>query len=434
MKLHALLLLALFSTQLAADWPQFRGPDGQGASEGPAPLRWSDGAKNVRWTADVPGRGYSSPVVIGDQVWLTTALETAASKEEAARKSKGGMKNSTDLAAELSLHALCYDRTTGKQLHDFELFQTSEADPIHSLNSYASPTPVAEPGRVYCWFGTYGVAAIDTSTGQVLWRQRLPLEHYVGPGSSPVLWKDKLILTCDGADQQYVAALDTATGKVAWKTDRPPIKEKNPDMRKSYCTPLIVEVEGKPQAIVTGAQWLVSYDPATGDELWRLDHGRGFSVVPRPVLWNGLVMCATGFGQTEMIGVRPDGHGDVSETHIVWRSKRQAPTQPSPVVAAGKLFTINDGGIGVCYANGEEKPLWQKRLGGSYSASPLAVGDRVYFFNREGLTTVIDAASESAEPIAENQLPGQLMATPAVVDGELLIRTGNKLYAIANDQ
>ncbi len=430
MRLSVLVVLVLITTQLAADWPQFRGPGGQGVVDGPAPLKWSENSDNIRWTAEVPGRGYSSPVVIGDQVWLTTAMETAASKEEATRKSKGDTKNNSALASELSLRALCYDRANGKLLKNVELFDTTDVDPIHSLNSYASPSPVAEPGRVYCWFGTYGVAAIDTSTGEVLWRQRLPLDHYVGPGSSPVLWKDKLILTCDGADVQYVAALDTATGDVAWKTDRPPLRQSNPDMRKSYCTPLVIDVDGKPQAIITGAQWLVSYDPATGEEMWRIDHGRGFSVVPRPVMWNGLVMCGTGFGQTEMIGVRPDGHGDVSATHIAWRSKRQAPTQPSPVVAAGKMFTVNDQGIGVCYADGQEQPLWQQRLGGTYSASPLAIGDRVYFFSREGMTTVIDAASDSAEPIAENQLPGQLMATPAVVDGQMLIRAGDKLYAI----
>ncbi|QDU90090.1 outer membrane biogenesis protein BamB [Pirellulimonas nuda] len=430
MNRSALLLLAIVSTQLGADWPQFRGPDGQGVAQGPAPLRWSEDSQNIRWAVDVPGRGFSSPVVIGDQVWLTTALETAGSKEEAVRRGKGGVKNEMEIASKLSLRALCYDRASGELLHDVELFDTTEIDPIHLLNSYASPTPVAEPGRVYCWFGTYGVAAIDTSTGEVLWRKRLPLDHYVGPGSSPVLWKDRLILTCDGADQQYVAALDTATGEIAWKTDRPPIREQNPDQRKSYCTPLIVDVRGRPQAIIPGAQWLVAYDPASGEELWRLDHGRGFSIVPRPVLWNDLVMCGTGFGQTEVIGVRLDGHGDVSDTHIVWRSKRQAPTQPSPVVAAGKLFTVNDQGIGVCYADGKETPLWQKRLGGAYSASPLAVGSRVYFFNRDGLTTVLDADSQSSEPIAENQLPGPLMATPALVDGELLIRTGGKLYAI----
>lgn len=415
----------------AADWPEFRGPGGQGHSPSAAPTTWSE-TENVVWKTELPGRGWSSPVVWGDQIWLTSAVEQlGASDEELSSKTDGLLTaRSSELAASLSLRALCIDKRTGELLREVELFTPSEIDVIHSLNSYASPTPVVEAGRLYCHFGTYGNACVDTTTGEVLWSRVLPVKHYVGPGSSPVLYEDLLVLTYDGANVQFVTALDKQTGETVWRTDRPPIRSEEPDFRKSYCTPVLFHAAGRDQLAVTGAQWIVSYNPRTGEELWRADHGSGYSVVPRPVTTDGVVYFSTGFSFPEIIAVRADGQGDVTSTHVLARSRQQAPTMPSPLLVGDRLLTVSDKGVGVCLDLSLENTMWRKRLGGNYSASPLLAGGLAYFFNQDGLTTVIDPESDEARTVSQNQLDGTIMATPAVVDGRMYLRTDQGLYCL----
>lgn len=424
-------VLFLASAALAENWPQFRGPTQQGVvPSGKAPTAWGED-ENLRWKVALPGRGWSSPVVWGDQIWLTTAIEELASSEEIAARSEDGKSKGYALADLLTLRAICVDKSSGRIVHNVKLFETDRAVAIHSLNSYASPTPVVEQGRLYCHFGTYGNACVDTNTGEVLWRRVLPLEHYVGPGSSPVVWEDLLLLTYDGADQQYVIALDKVTGEKVWKQDRPPLRTTNPDFRKSYCTPLIVEdSQDGDLAIIPGAQWLVAYEPATGAERWRLDHGNGFSLVPRPVANQDHLYFATGFAGDEMLAVELGGSGDVTDTHLVWRSKRQTPKQPSPILAGDRLFTVSENGVGVCLDAKTGDEIWKKRLGGTYSASPLRVGDRLYFFSREGKTTIVHNQPAGPEIERTNELEGRIMATPAVVDGVMYLRTAEHLYAI----
>ncbi|MGL4514724.1 MAG: PQQ-binding-like beta-propeller repeat protein [Lacipirellulaceae bacterium] len=411
-----------------ASWPEFRGPGGQGVVAETAPLVWSEG-ENVAWRTAIPGRGWSSPVVEGDRVWMTTAIEEAATAEEAEAKIQGGTTDAA-LAKRLSLLAVSVDRVTGKTADEVKLFEVDSPDAIHSLNSYASPTPVIEAGRLYCWFGTYGTCALDVASGDVLWRSREELEHYVGPGSSPVLWRDLLVLTCDGADKQYVTALRKSTGERLWKTERPPLRATDPDVRKSYSTPLVISVAGEQQLVVPGAEWLVAYDPSTGKELWRVNHGNGFSVVPRPVERDGVLYYASGFADDKVIAVRTDGKGDVTATHVVWRAKRQTPHMASPLLVDQTLVTVSDQGIGVGLDLATGKQLWRKRIGGGQSASPMLSAGRVYFFGHDGKTTVLDAAAPEGAPLAVNQLDGRIMATPAVVDGQLLLRTDKALYSI----
>ncbi|QDT68494.1 outer membrane biogenesis protein BamB [Planctomycetes bacterium MalM25] len=415
----------------AAGWPEFRGPGGQGHSPSPAPTTWSE-TENVVWKTDLPGRGWSSPVIRGNQIWVTSAIEKlGATEDQLASKTDGLMtaKNS-ELASSLSLQALCLDKRTGELRRQVELFTPSDIDVIHSLNSYASPTPVVEAGRLYCHFGTYGNACVDTTTGEVLWRRVLPVKHYVGPGSSPVLYEDLMVLTYDGANVQFVTALDKRTGETVWRTDRPAIRSKEPDFRKSYCTPVVFHAAGRDQLAVTGAQWIVSYNPRNGEELWRADHGDGFSVVPRPVAADGIVYFSSGFTSPEIIAVRADGSGDVTSTHLIARSRHQAPTMPSPLLIGDRLLTVSDKGVGVCLDLSLENLVWRKRMGGNYSASPLLAGGLVYFFNQEGLTTVLDAKSDEARTVSQNQLDGAIMATPAVDDGRLYLRTDQSLYCL----
>ncbi|MEM6655039.1 MAG: PQQ-binding-like beta-propeller repeat protein, partial [Planctomycetota bacterium] len=334
------------------------------------------------------------------------------------------------LASRVSLRALCVDRRSGELLRDVELFRPEQIDVIHSLNSYASPTPVIEAGRLYCHFGTYGNACIDTDTGEVLWRRVIPIDHYVGPGSSPLLHGDLLVLTYDGANEQFITALDKRTGETVWRTDRPPITDTNPDFRKAYSTPIATELNGRTQLVITGAQWIAAYDPASGGEIWRFDHGHGFSTVPRPVERDGVVYFASGFSGEELIALRPTGEGQLADADVVWRSRRQAPTQPSPVLVADRVFTVSDKGIGVCLDAATGEVIWQKRLGRAFSASPLAVGGNVYFFSRDGETTVIDSAADTLSAVAVNDLDGTIMATPAVVDGRMYLRTDTHLYCL----
>lgn len=429
----SLAILALAAAPARADWPQFRGPTGQGIAEA-APLTWSEDS-GVTWKTPLPGRGWSSPVVADGQIWLTTAVETppnAQQQEETKAKFAdhpvGGEMGS---AGAIDLSAIQIDFETGEIVRTVPLFHVESPQAIHGLNSYASPTPVLADGKCYCHFGAFGTARVDCASGEVDWRQTLSLDHIVGPGSSPAVFEDLLIIPCDGADEQYVAALETSNGKIAWHTPRPPIRATDGDLRKAFCTPLVINVDGAAQAVIPGAQWFIAYDPRTGRELWRVDHGDGFSNVPRPLYDGRNVFLCTGFGrQAGLLAIDPRGSGDVTETHVTWREDgKRISTQPSPVLVGDRIYMINDTGVASCYdaSTGAEK--WRKRIAGNYSASLLAVDQRVYFFNREGVTTVI-AAGDEFDEITKNTLDGSIMATPAAVGGDLVLRTDTHLYRI----
>ncbi len=412
-----------------SSWPQFRGPDGQGDAGQVAPLTWSEDS-NIRWKTAIPGRGWSSPVVEGDQIWMTTAIERKGDPEELKDRVKGmSTANAMELSSEVSLRVVCVDRQTGRIKHDEELVHVDAPNPIHSLNSYASPTPVIEDGRVYCHFGRYGTVCVDSSDASIVWQREFPIEHFVGPGSSPALCGDLVVLTCDGADKQFIVAVDKRTGDDVWRQPRPPIRSTNPDFRKSYCTPLVINESGDAQIVIPGAQWIIAYAPEDGREIWSVDHGPGFSVVPRPVVDDTHIYCCTGYTHPNLLRIRRGGEGDVSESHVEWSHGKQVPTQPSPVLHQGRIFLVSDNGIGQCLDASTGSVLWKKRLPGTYSASPLRVGDLIYYFNRDGLTTVVDSTTKG-EQIANNQLDGDMMATPAVVDGEFIARTDTHLYAI----
>ncbi|MEQ8210252.1 MAG: PQQ-binding-like beta-propeller repeat protein [Lacipirellulaceae bacterium] len=428
------IFFVLFASSASANepyWPEFRGPTGQGiAADESTPLTWSE-TENVRFKTAIPGRGWSSPVVLGNHIWMTTAVETPGDPtelQEAAKQHKS-IGSDLELSGRLSLRAVCVDRQTGELLHNVELIEVAQPKAIHSLNSYASPTPVIEPGRLYCHFGRYGTVCLNTEDLSILWKKAFEIEHFVGPGSSPVVCDDLLILTCDGADKQFIVAVDKLSGEIAWNVDRPPIRDQEPDFRKSYCTPLVIDHHGKKQIVITGAQWFVSYAPKDGSEIWRVDHGHGFSVVPRPVADEQTIYCPSGFTGKGIFAIRTDGQGDVTDSHVLWKNQRKAPTQSSPLLHNDRIYTVTDMGVAQCLSAETGEPLWSKRLGGGYSASPLLVGDAIYFFSREGETTVFSTENKP-KVLARNQLDGQHMASPAVAEGELIVRTDTHLYAI----
>ncbi len=416
-------------------WPQFRGPTGQGdALEERLPLDWSE-SEGIKWKTSLPGRGWSSPVVGGGRIWVTAAEEKAKDETKRAELLKSfdtlPVKEQFLRFDSILLKAIEVDFESGKILREAKLFERQSPPPIHGLNTYASPTPVLdqENGRLFCHFGTFGTSCIDTNTGDILWKRQLELQHVVGPGSSPVLYGDLLIVPNDGIDRQYITALDAATGETVWEKDRPPIREENTDHHKAFTTPLVIEVQGRPQAIIPGAQWFVAYDPLSGDELWRVDHGRGFSNIARPVFDGKLLFLNTGLGKAQLWAVRPDGSGDVSDTHVVWRETRQVPAMSSPVISNGRLYMISDGGVASCIETNTGKTLWRERMPGKYSGSPLVGAGRVYFSSHEGRTTVVEDSAEF-KVLARNQLDGMLMASPAAIEGDLVLRTDSSLYRV----
>ena len=410
---------------MADDWPQFRGPTGDGlATATNLPLTWSP-TQNVTWKVPVPGRGRSSPVLLGDRIWLTTAVETNL------RTFTEG-PSQMQQAERVVLGVVCLDRATGKPLYHTDVFPVENPPAVNSLNSYATPTPVVEPGRLYCDFGTFGTAGLDTTAGRVLWKRQFPLDHHHGPGSSPALYKNLLVLVRDGRDQQYVIALNKETGETAWKADRPPLSTPVREFRKSFSTPLVFEAEGRVQLVVPGPQWLVAYEPETGHEIWRVNDLKGESGAPRPVYGQGLVYFSTGVinGRPQLWAVRVNGQGDVTQTHVAWKLTTQLGFMPSPLLVGRELYLLNDDGFVSCVDALSGNLLGKYRAGGSYAASPVHAGGHIYCFSREGKTVVLQANKDLAL-LAENQLDGPVFASPALVGFAIFVRTDSHLYRLS---
>ncbi|MEP7272347.1 MAG: PQQ-binding-like beta-propeller repeat protein [Acidobacteriota bacterium] len=393
----ALFLLLVCSGQ---DWPEFRGPGGQGISdEKGLPLVWSE-TRNVRWKVPVPGRGWSSPAIQGDRIWLTTATENGK-----------------------SLRAICLDRNTGAISQNVEVFRVQEIGPIHAKNSQASATPVLEGDRVYLHFGAYGTACI-TSTGEIVWKTRLEYSHAQhGSGGSPVLYNNLLIVSCDGQDVQFVIALDKTTGKTRWKRFR--------EGNQAYSTPLVVRLPAGDQVISPGAFRATAYDPATGKEIWYVKYGDGFSNVPRPVYADGLVYICTGFQQPSLMTVRLDGRGDVTKSHLAWSSNRGVPLTPSPLIVGEELYLITDNGIATCVDARTGAEHWRARVGGNHSASPIYADGRIYFLSEEGESVVIEPGKQF-KVLSTNTLDGQTLASMAVSGGSIFVRSLTHLYRLTN--
>ena len=404
----------------AAEWPEFRGPSGDGyvsksQERSGIPLHWSE-TENVKWKTEIPHRGWSTPVVFGNQVWLTTA--TLDGHE---------------------FYGICVDATTGTVLLNTKLFSCAKPEPLgNNVNCYAAPSPVIESGKVYLHFGSYGTACLDTGSLKVLWqRDDLPCRHYRGPASSPILFEDLLILSMDGVDVQYLVALDKRTGKTVWKTDRsvawndenvPGQMARDGDLRKSHCTPLIIDAGGRLQMLTVGAKAAYGYDPRTGRELWRVQYN-AWSGAPRPLYHNGLALFVTGLGTTELLGVRVDGQGDVTETHVAWKVASNVAKTASPLVIDGLLYMVSDEGMLTCLEAATGKEVWRQRIGGNYSASPIFGDGHIYLFSQQGKTSVINPG-RTFELVATNSLANGFMASPAVAGKGLYLRTKTHLYRV----
>lgn len=391
----------------AHDWPEFRGPTGQGHSPATdVPIRWS-ATENVAWKAAIPGGGWSSPVLVNGRVYLTSAISAAGVKD-------------------LKLTAICLDARDGKLLWSTNVFSPEDGSSLHRKNSYASPTPLVRGGRLYVHFGHLGTACLDLN-GQVLWRQTsitYPSMH--GNGGSPLLAGDRLIFSCDGITNPAVVALDRHTGKVQWKTPR---DNDSVPKKFSFSTPLLITNAGREELISPGAGATYAYDPTTGRPLWKVSTGTGFSVVPRPVFAHGLLFVNTDYDFPKLFAIRPGGEGDVTSTHLAWQTGRGAPSTPSALVVGSELYFVSDAGIATCADAKTGQVHWNERLGGGFSASPVFAAGHIYFQNEEGVGYVLKAG-KTFEQIAKNELGERTLASYAVDDGTLFIRGAEHLFRI----
>ncbi|MFO0976169.1 MAG: PQQ-binding-like beta-propeller repeat protein [Planctomycetaceae bacterium] len=401
----ASLLLSSFACLpgacLPGDWPQFRGPNADAHVTSKSPLEWSD-SKNVEWKVAIPGLGWSSPSISNGRIFLTTAVP----QEEG-----------------LSLRAMALDQKSGKVIWDREIRALEKAPAIHTKNSHASPTPLVDGDSVYVHFGAQGMAKLKASDGSVEWfSEVLQYNPLHGNGGSPVLCNGKLLIACDGTQQPFVAAIDAATGKLAWKT----LRSVEARLSHSFVTSTVAEVNGQALMISPGPEHMAMYDVETGREVCRV-RAPGWSVVPQPAVGHGMVFYNHDYDNPELMAVKLGGSGDVTDTHVVWRIQRGAPSTPSPLLIGDELYFVADNGIASCVDAKTGERHWMERLGGNFSASPVFVNGRILFLNEEGLATWV-APEKQFKELGKNQLPGRTFATPAFADNAMFLRTDEYLY------
>lgn len=409
-KVETQSVAAVVTTVPSTDWPQFRGPDGQGHGTGEKlPSKWSE-ITNIAWKTDLPGRGWSSPVIHGDNIWLTAAVTEGS-----------------------SLKLLRVDKNSGKLEQEITVFLVPTPGKVHSKNGHASPTPIVSNGRIYVHFGAHGTACLDEE-GKILWKTTLNYYHHHGPAASPILVGQRLIIPCDGyeksfydgetksgvTDFQYVTALKIDSGEADWRTPR--------QGRHSYATPLLIEVDGKPQIISPGGDRVSAYNPDNGEEIWSVRYS-GYSLIPRPVFGHGLLFICTGYDSPQLLAIRPDGKGDVTDTHVAWTFKQGISCTPSPILVNDELYFVSDGGVGTCLDAATGKLVWKRRFGGNFSASPILADGKLYFVAEEGTTHVIEPGKQYKR-LAMNRINGTTFASPAVSGKALYLRSDKSLYRI----
>ncbi len=392
-------ILCLFAT---GDWPQFRGAFSDAHVAGPAtPLEWSE-TKSVAWKVSVPGLGWSSPSIAEGKVFLTTAVNQGEG---------------------LSLRVMAFDNETGKPIWDREVRAIEKAPAIHAKNSHASPTPLVRGDSVYVHFGAEGMYCLSTADGALKWAcTELQYSPLHGSGGSPFFFDNKLVVVCDGSQSPFVAAVDAKTGKVIWRTKR----SVEARISHSFVTPLVTEVDGQAQVLAPGPNHMAAYDLKTGKELW-IVRAPGWSVVPQPTVYQGLVIYNHDYDNPELMAVRLGGSGDVTDSHVAWRLDRGAPSTPTPLLIGDELYFVNDTGIASCVNAKTGERYWMERLGGNFSASPIFVNGRILFLDEDGVATWIQPGREF-KVLGKNELEGRTLATPAFADGAMYLRTDKDLY------
>jgi len=389
----------------AENWPQWRGPRGDGTSqEKGIPVRWNE-KENVLWKIPIPGKGHSSPVVWGDRIFVTTCIEKEQKRV-----------------------LLCLDRSDGKIVWQRTVL-IAPLEPKHALNSYASSTPATDGHFVWVTFLNMPKFEVDCYDfdGNLIW-QRSPGEFHSKHGfsSPPILYQNMIILNGDQDAEAYLVALDKATGKERWRTDRP-------NRVRSYCPPLIIESAGRKQFVLTGSLCTASYDPDTGKQIWIVD-GPTEQFVSSMVFLHNRVFLTSGYPEFHVMAIRPDGRGNVSKTHVLWHEpcdSSKASYVPSPIAHDKYFFLVSDNGFAYCLDEKTGKRLWQHRLGDHHSASPVSAGGLLYFPDDDGTTYVVKGTNKF-ELVSRNKLAEGCRASPAISDGQIFIRTLGHLYCIGD--
>lgn len=418
-----ILAVTLFGNEKASsqdkNWTHFRGSNLNGlAITEKIPLKWDDSV--IKWKTEIHDIGYSSPVVYDNQIWVTTAKPDG--KE---------------------LYAVCTDFKTGKIVYDIKVFTPLEIPGKHSTNSYASPTPCIEKGFVYVHYGSMGTACINITNGSVVWkRDDFKCKHVQGPASSPIIYKNLLILHFEGTDVRYIVALDKKTGDLVWKTDRPaePYEPITSIGRKAYITPLIINVKGRDMLISNGSAVCIAYEPLTGKEIWRVVNGAE-STVAMPFTEKGIVYWYSGFSvgedgskYTELFAVNPDGKGDITGTNVIWRKRDELTRNHclTPVIKDGLIYTVTTRNTLKCIDATTGEEIWSTHVTSNYDSSPLFVNGNIWFFSVKGDVLVIKAGRKY-EVVANNQMDSGIWATPAVLRNSMILRTQKYLYRIGGE-
>ena len=418
---------------LAADyWNQFRGPFPGGTSTAKnLPTKFAEGSPEIQWKTAVAGRAWSSPVIWKNQVWMTNAPEIQ-NPTNASNTNANPKEGRPPLAAPVKLSAVCLDLQTGRVVHDVVVFEEFRPQFTHLTNSYASPTPWIEDGRIYVHFGSHGTACLDTATGKKIWeRTDLQCHHWRGAGSSPVVHGNSLFLCFDGYDKQFIVALDKSTGKTLWQRDR--IQEidygtDNGDRKKAYGTPQVIQSNGRSLLVSPFAVATVAYDVKSGEPAWKVYHG-GMNAAARPLVGNGLVYICAGDGRDALIAVDPTGSGDVSKTHVKWRIGKLTPRRPSQLLVDDRLYMVDDDGVASCVSARTGELVWKGRIGGRHWASPAYADGHIYCLSQKGDVTVLKAGDEF-EIVARNKLGEGFNASPAFTDDSMILRSMSHVYRI----
>ncbi len=409
-----LFFFAACANALAGDWPQFRGPAGDGHSPAKnVPTEWSK-TSNIAWRVEPPGKGWSSPVVVDGCIYLTAAVPLSGEDND---------------SADRSLRVMCLEARSGAMIWNEEVFpQPSASSPkgLHKKNGHASPTPVVQDGRIYLHFGHQGSACFTTA-GKKVWENRsFKYEPQHGGGSSPVIVGDRMVFSCDGRDHQFVLALKTKTGEIAWNFKR----ATEARSKFAFCTAGVITVNGKPQIISPGADVVNALDPYDGKEIWHARY-EGYSIVPKPVFGDGMVYISSSFDSPEVLAIDPTGTGDVTDTHVKWVESKYAPMTPSMLFDNGLLYMVTDAGIICCREAKSGNKLWESdRILGGVSASPVLAEGRIYVLDERG-TCAILAAGREYKLLGKATLEGErTLASIAVDDNTIYLRSESALYCI----
>jgi outer membrane protein assembly factor BamB len=439
MRAALVTLLTFFAAApMAATWPQWRGPSGLGVSaESGLPTTWST-RENIMWSAALRGPGSSSPIVWGDRIFVTSQVGRShmkgGSHPQLARdddalvsleKPIGGRRDEAARAEPVFLVVESFNQADGRRLWEYRVEARGPFPDLHEKHNLASPTPVTDGQRLFVWFGTGQIAALDLR-GAVVWAKHLgeeyaPFDINWGHGSSPVLYKDLLILLCDHESASYLLALDARTGALRWKADRG-------KGRASYSTPLVVPGPSGDELLVNSSERIDGYDPATGQRLWYAD-APVQTPVPSAVFHDGLVYLTRGYRNSPYLALRPGGRGDVSRSHVVWRAPGGGSYAASLVHYEGLLYFTNDVGVLTCADAKTGERVWQMRLDGVFFASPVAADGKIYFASQTGETIVVKAGRVPTI-LARNDLGERLVASPAISNGQILLRSDARLFAI----